>query len=1090
MSGNHPNASVFMFSGQGSQHYHMGWAWYEKHRGFRRRLLEYDEMAGVELGYSVLQALYDPQRSRQDDFDQISLTHPAIFMLELASAQTLIDAGLKPRAVLGASLGEFAAAVVAGVLSPEQGMALVVGQARIIDAHCVPGAMLAALHSVEVLQQHHELLQQCELVSVNGDNLFVLACRQTELATVTTFLQQQKILYQILPVRHGFHSRLMDAAQAPLLALFASVSYQAPQLPFISSVQALRIERIDADYFWQVLRSPICFSQAIQQLPGREDCHFLDLGPAGTLSAQLRLCLPGSKTDALFTSFGCNTKLPPQVQTAFQDIPPTTGDAMKIYVFPGQGSQHKGMGAELFDEFPSELAQAEQILGYSIKTLCLDDPQRQLNQTLYTQPALYTVNALQWLKKRREDSLAPDFVAGHSLGEYTALFAAGAFDFATGLQLVNKRAQLMSQAAADGSMAAVLGLTDQRVAQLLHENAFTMLDIANYNSPQQIVLAGPTGQLEQAQAVFEAAGARFIPLNVSAPFHSRYMQEVTRQFAQFLAQFKFAPLAIPVIANVDAQPYGNDRIHATLAQQISAPVKWTDSIRYLMGLTQNLTFVELGPKTVLTELINKILAEATPLPQAATVACAASPLAKQSVAKRIQISSATLGAADFKREYGLRHAYLAGPMHYGISGPRMVVQMAKGGMLGFLGSQGLQLQELEQAICDTQAQLAQGESFGVGISADLTNPSQEMALIELMLRKQVSVIEAFGFIHLSPSLVYYRVRGLRRGADGKPARSNRIIAKISRPESAELFLRPPTPALLAKLLADGLIDSNQADLAAQLPLADDLCVLADCGGHTDLGSSATLLPAILQLREQLAREFPPAGAVRIGAAGGLGTPHALASVLMLGAEFIETGSINQCTVEANVNDSVKDLLQGVNVQDTDYAPAGELFELGARVQVVKKGVFFPARANKLYQLWRHCESLEQIAPDTRRTIEEIYFRKSFEQIWAELLAEGGPDVLKAQQHPHHKMALLFRWYFRRSLQLVAHNHVEQRVDFQIYCGSAMGAFNQWLCNTELENWRNRHVDQIAQRLLDATAELLQQRLLGLYAQTAEISERY
>src|SRR5437762_401122 len=176
---------------------------------------------------------------------------------------------------------------------------------------------------------------------------------------------------------------------------------------------------------------------------------------------------------------------------------------MTVFLFPGQGSQRKGMGNTLFDEFKEAIASADEILGYSIKELCLHDPHQQLGKTQFTQPALYVVNALSYLKKMKETGQAPDYVAGHSLGEYSALFAAGAFDFETGLRLVKKRGELMSQAIG-GGMAAVIGFTLEQVDQVLKECGLTGIDIANYNTPTQIVIAGLKADIVSAKPFFEA----------------------------------------------------------------------------------------------------------------------------------------------------------------------------------------------------------------------------------------------------------------------------------------------------------------------------------------------------------------------------------------------------------------------------------------------------------------------------------------------------------------------------------------------------------------------------------------------------------
>ncbi|VVC77178.1 Polyketide biosynthesis malonyl CoA-acyl carrier protein transacylase PksC [Aquicella siphonis] len=280
---------------------------------------------------------------------------------------------------------------------------------------------------------------------------------------------------------------------------------------------------------------------------------------------------------------------------------------MLAYLFPGQGSQVRGMGGDLFDEFPDHVALADDILGYSIKKLCLQDPDQQLNQTQYTQPALYVVNALSYFKQLKMDGPRPDFVCGHSLGEYNALLAAKVFDFGTGLKLVKMRGELMSRVR-DGGMTAVLGLTITEIQNLLHQHGLHSIFIANYNTHTQIVISGPQKDLNHACSIFrENTSASCIPLKVSGAFHSPYMSEAQQQFSEFLEEFQFHVPAVPVIANLNASPYHPAVIRTNLSAQITHTVKWTSIIDYLLT-HKGITLKEIGPGQVLSGLLASIKA--------------------------------------------------------------------------------------------------------------------------------------------------------------------------------------------------------------------------------------------------------------------------------------------------------------------------------------------------------------------------------------------------------------------------------------------------------------------------------------------------
>ncbi|MNG54024.1 Polyketide biosynthesis malonyl CoA-acyl carrier protein transacylase BaeC [compost metagenome] len=282
---------------------------------------------------------------------------------------------------------------------------------------------------------------------------------------------------------------------------------------------------------------------------------------------------------------------------------------IRVYMFPGQGSQQPGMGRELFSQFPDLTHIADDILGYSIERLCLDDPDGELNKTQYTQPAIYVVNALSYYKKRQETGIQPDFVLGHSLGEFNALLAAECFDFATGLKLVKKRGELMAQAAG-GGMAAVLGLSEAKLRAFLTEKKLDTIDLANFNTPSQIVISGQRDDVTKAVTEFEQSGMRCVPLNTSGAFHSRLMRGSMDKFESYLQNFQFSALKIPVIANTTARPYDDDTLLTCLAQQIASPVRWTASIQYLMSLGTP-EFTELGHSEVVSGLVEKIKAETT-----------------------------------------------------------------------------------------------------------------------------------------------------------------------------------------------------------------------------------------------------------------------------------------------------------------------------------------------------------------------------------------------------------------------------------------------------------------------------------------------
>ena len=441
-----------------------------------------------------------------------------------------------------------------------------------------------------------------------------------------------------------------------------------------------------------------------------------------------------------------------------------------------------------------------------------------------------------------------------------------------------------------------------------------------------------------------------------------------------------------------------------------------------------------------------------------------------------------LGDPGFRADHGLRFAYVAGGMANGIASVDLVEAMARAGMLGFFGAAGLELGRIEAAIDRLTASLGQ-RPFGFNLIHSPNEPDREAATVELYLRRGIRLAEAAAYLQLTLPVVNYRVKGIGRDAEGRITTPNRIVAKVSRVEVATPFLSPPPAEILDELVRTGEITRDQAELAAKIPMAQDLTAEADSAGHTDNRPLVTLLPTLISLRNRLQEKHEFEQAPRVGAAGGLSTPSALAAAFAMGAAYVVTGSVNQACVESGASDTVRNLLAQAQQADTVMAPAADMFEMGVRVQVLKRGTMFPMRAAKLYELYRVYPSLEALPAAERASLEKQVFRATLEETWQstrDYFLERDPrEADRAERDPKHKMALVFRSYLGLSSRWANAGDPARVLDYQIWCGPAMGAFNEWARGSRFERAENRRAAELALSLLcGAAVELRAQGLRG------------
>jgi trans-AT polyketide synthase/acyltransferase/oxidoreductase domain-containing protein len=397
--------------------------------------------------------------------------------------------------------------------------------------------------------------------------------------------------------------------------------------------------------------------------------------------------------------------------------------------------------------------------------------------------------------------------------------------------------------------------------------------------------------------------------------------------------------------------------------------------------------------------------------------------------------------------------------------------MAHAGMLGFFGAAGLSYERVERALDELEAELGtEGPAWGVNLIHSPAEPDLEERVADMLVARNVKRVSASAFMALQPSVVRIAAAGLTLDEYGNVRRKHHVFAKISRPEVAAPFMSPPPAEMLRELVEQGRLTHAEAELAARIPVACDITVEGDSGGHTDNQTLVALFPLISGLRDELTAKYGYTETIRIGAAGGLGTPTAVAAAFALGAAYVVTGTVNQGAIEAGLSDVGKAMLAEAQIADVAMAAAADMFELGVKLQVLKRGTMFPNRANGLYEIYRSYDSLESLPSDVRDKVEKRLLGAPIDQVWAETRAfwehRDPSQVVMAESDPKHKMALVFRWYLGKSSRWAIEGEPTRKGDYQIWCGPAMGAFNAWVKGTFLEDPAERTTVQIALNLLE------------------------
>ena len=444
-----------------------------------------------------------------------------------------------------------------------------------------------------------------------------------------------------------------------------------------------------------------------------------------------------------------------------------------------------------------------------------------------------------------------------------------------------------------------------------------------------------------------------------------------------------------------------------------------------------------------------------------------------------------LGDRSFSEAHGVRFPYVAGEMANGIATSRMVIAMANAQMLGFFGAAGLSLDAIGRGLDEIEQALGKGHtSWGSNLIHSPNEPDMEDATCALYIERGVTRVSASAFMELTPAVVRYAAAGLTTDARGAIVRKHHLFAKISRAEVARQFMAPAPKEILDGLVAKGLLSAREASLALRVPIAEDITVEADSGGHTDNRPLTALFPLIQQLRDEIVRDHAFTRPIRLGAAGGIGTPAAVAAAFAMGAAFVLTGSVNQAAVESGLSSEGKRMLTDMDFADVMMAPAADMFELGVKVQVLKRGTMFGVRALRLYDVYTMYDGLEAIPDATRTKLEREAFHAPLEEIWAATRAffeaRDPREVARAERDPKHKMALTFRWYLGKSSHWAIDGARDRRADYQIWCGPAQAAINAWVKGTFLEAPENRTVVQIARNLLEGAAVVSRAQQLRTY----------
>ncbi|MEO1321953.1 MAG: PfaD family polyunsaturated fatty acid/polyketide biosynthesis protein [Pseudomonadota bacterium] len=435
-----------------------------------------------------------------------------------------------------------------------------------------------------------------------------------------------------------------------------------------------------------------------------------------------------------------------------------------------------------------------------------------------------------------------------------------------------------------------------------------------------------------------------------------------------------------------------------------------------------------------------------------------------------------LGHRSFSKTHGSRFNYIVGEMARGIATPRMVVAAVNAGCVGFYGSAGLRPEQIELGIQEIKTQLSpENVSWGANLIHTPQQPAYEAKVVDLFLAHQVERVSTSAYKRLSPEIVRFSAFGLSRRADGTIKRQTHVFAKVSRAEVAAQFINPAPIEILQSLVNAGHISSEQAELAQQVPVAEDITAEADSGGHTDNRPSGPLFASIRAARKRVCDvQGWPLEAVRIGLAGGIATPHAVAAAFNMGAAYVLTGSINQAAQESGLSEPARELLAKAGPADVTMAPAADMFEQGTEVQVLKRGTLFAMRGKKLFNLYRAGYSFESLSDQDRSWLESV-LGEPFDRAWAKTRAYiervNPREAERAESDGNKRFALVARRYLFMGAQWAREGDLSRQSDFQIWCGPAQGAFNEWVAGSALAPIENRTVRQIAWNLLEGAAHL-------------------